>query len=96
MNVGGYLSGAPIPTGILAIEIVLGIVGLIAASGLWGRQRWAVPTALVLAVLNTVLGVMGIFTAGSTTGKAVAAAGAILGLVVLGLVASLAARRTTA
>ena len=39
MNVGGYLSGAPIPPGILAIEIVLGIGALVAAGGLRGRQR---------------------------------------------------------
>lgn len=95
-NVGGYLSGAPIPPGILAVEVVLGIGALVAAGGLWGRQRWAVPTALALAVLNILLGVMGIFTASSTTGKAAAAAGAVLGLVVLALVTSRGTRRTTA
>jgi hypothetical protein len=96
MNVGGYLSGAPIPPSILAIEIVLGIGAIVAAGGLRGRQRWAVPAALVLSVLNIVLGGMGIFTAGSTTGKAVAATGALLGLVVLALVAAGATRRATA
>lgn len=92
-NVGGSLSGAPIPPAILAVEVALGIGALIAAVSLWGRRRWAVPAALVLAVLNIALGVVGIATAGSTAGKAVAATGALLGIVVLALAASLAARR---
>lgn len=95
-NVGGYLSGAPIPPAILGIEVLLGIGSLVAAGGLWGRQRWSVPLALVLAVLNVLLGIMGLFTAGSTVGKVVAATGAILGLTILVLVAPLAARRTAA
>ena len=95
-NLGGYLSGAPIPPGIVGIEVALGMAALAAAGGLWGRRRWAVPLALVLGVLNVLLGTMGIFTAGSTTGKAVALTGAILGFVVLALVAPLATRRVVA
>lgn len=91
-NVGGYLSGAPIPPAILGIEVLLGVASLVAAVGLWGRQRRAMPLALVLAVLNILLGLMGIFTAGSTTGKVVAATGAVLGLIVLALVLPLATR----
>jgi uncharacterized membrane protein len=93
-NVGGYLSGAPIPPAILGIEIVLGVATLVAAGALWGRQRWALPLSLVLAVFNLLLGLMGIVTAGSTTGKIVTATGAILGLVVLALVVPLTTRRT--
>lgn len=94
VNIGGYLSGAPIPAPVLAIEIALGIVGVSAAVGLWGRQRWAAPTALALGVCNILLGAMGIFTATSTAGKVVAASGAILGLVVLALVMPLVTRRS--
>jgi hypothetical protein len=92
-NVGGYLSGAPIPPAILGIEVILGVASLVAAGGLWGRQRWATPLSLALAVLNVLLGLMGIFTAGSTTGKVVAATGAVMGLIVLALVVPLATRR---
>lgn len=92
-NVGGYLSGAPIPPAILGIEVILGVALLFAAGGLWSRQRWATPLALALAILNVLLGLMGIFTASSTTGKVVAATGAVMGLIVLALVVPLATRR---
>lgn len=95
-NVGGYLSGAPIPAAVLGIEVALGLVSLVAAGGLWANRRWAVPLALVAGVLNVLLGALGIVTAGSTTGKIVAATGAILGLVVLALVAPRVARRAAA
>ena len=96
VNLGAYLSGASIPPGIVGIEVAIGLTALVAGGGLWVRQRWAVPLALVLAMINILIGAMGTFTAGDTTGKAVAAASAVLGLVVLALVAPRAARRTTA
>lgn len=93
-NLGGYLSGAPIPPAIVGIEVAMGLAAFVASGGLWARQRWAVPLALIVAGLNILLGTMGVFTAGSTTGRLVAAAMAVLGLVVLALVARSAARRT--
>ena len=92
-NLGGYLSGAPIPPGIVGIWVALGVAALVAAGGLWAGRRWAAPLAIALAALTVLLGAMGFLTAGSTTGKAVAGAGAILGLVVIALVAPRAARR---
>lgn len=95
-NLAGYLSGAPVPAGGAGIFAALGMAALIAAGGLWGRRRWAVPLAIVLAGLTVLLATMGFLAAGSTAGKVVGAVGAILGLAVLALVAPLAARRATA
>ena len=92
-NLGGYLSGAPIPPGIVGIWVALGVAALVAAGGLWAGRRWAAPLAIALAALTVLLGAMGALTAGSTTGKAVAAAGVLLGLAVIALVAPRAARR---
>lgn len=96
VNLGAYLSGQPIPPGIVGIEVVVGLAALVTSGGLWARQRWAVPLALILAVINILLGAMGILAAGDATGKVAAAAMTVLGLAVLALVASGAARRTTA
>jgi len=94
--ISGYLSGAPIPTGILAIQVALGVAALAAAIGLWGRQRWAAPLALVLAVLTLLLAGLALASAESTAGKVVAAFGAMLSIAVLLLVASRPARRASA
>ena len=95
-HIPGYLSGAPIPASVVALEVALGVAALVAAAGLWGRHRWAVPLALVVGVLTLLLGVMGLVSAGSTTGKVITALGAILSLAVIALVAPLATRRTVA
>lgn len=92
-NLGGYLSGAPIPPGVVVVWVVLGVAALVAAGGLWAGRRWAAPLAITQAAITVLLGATGFLTAGSATGKAVAAAGAILGLAVIALVAPRAARR---
>lgn len=95
-NLGGYLSGAPIPPGIVGVWVALGVAALVAAGGLRAGRRWAPPLAIALAAITVLLGAMGFLTAGSTIGKAVAAADAILGLVVIALVVPRAARRAAA
>ncbi len=93
VNLGGYLTGAPIPAGIAGIDIALGVGALVAAGGLWGRQRWAVPLALALAVITVLLGITGFLASGSMTGKVVGAVGVLVGLAVLALVVPRATRR---
>jgi len=95
-NLAGYLSGAPIPPGIVGIWVALGVAALVAAGGLWGGRRWAVPLALALAAITVPLGIMGFLSSESTAGKVVGVACAILGLAVLALVAPRAARRAAA
>ena len=95
-NLAGYLSGAPIPPGIVGIWVALGVAAFVAAGGLWGGRRWAVPLALVLAAITVLLGIMGFLSSESTAGKVVGVTCAILGLAVLALVAPRAARRATA
>jgi uncharacterized membrane protein len=94
--ISGYLSGAPIPAGILAIQVALGVAALAAAIGLWGRQQWATPLALVLGVLTLLLGGLALVSAESLAGKVIAAVSMLLGVVVILLVASFAARRASA
>ncbi len=90
--IAGYRSGAPIPIVIVALEVCLGVMALVAAVGLWGQRRWAFPLALVLAVLTLLLGAMGLVSATSMTGKIVGALSVLLGSAVIALVAPRAAR----
>ncbi len=99
-HIAAYMSGADIPVVVLAIKVAFGITALIAAAGLWGRQRWAVPLALVVAVLNLLVGVWGfvasLFESGNTAEKVVTGLGVLLSLAVIALVAPRAARRASA
>ena len=99
-HIGAYWSGADIPAGVLALKVALGVAALAAAAGLWGRQRWAVPLALVVAVLNLLLSAWGLVESlvesGSTAEKVVTGLGVLLSLAVIALVAPLAGRRAVA
>lgn len=99
-HIAAYMSGADIPAGILALKVALGVAALAAAAGLWGRKRWAVPVALVVAVLNLLLGVSGfvmsLAESGSTAEKVVTGLGALLSLAVIALAAPLVRRRAVA
>lgn len=99
-HIAAYLSGAEIPTGILVLKVALGVAALAAAAGLWGRQRWAIPLALLVAVLNLLLSAWGLAESlaesGSTAEKVVAALSVLVSLAVIALVAPLAGRRTVA
>ena len=72
------------------------MAALVAAAGLWGRHRWAVPVALVVAVLNLLVGVLGLISAENTTEKVVITLSVLLSLAVIALVAPLAGRRAVA
>ena len=99
-HIAAYLSGADIPAGVLALKVAFGIAALVAAAGLWGRRPWAVPLALVVAVLNLLLSawalVESFVQSGNTAEKVVAALGVLVGLAVIALVAPRAARRASA
>ena len=99
-HIGAYVSGADIPAGVLALKVALGVAALVAAAGVWGRQRWAVPLALVVAVLNLLLSAWGLVESlvesGSTAERVVIGLGVLLSLAVIALVAPLARRRAVA
>jgi len=99
-HIAAYLSGADIPVVVLALKVAFGIAALAAAAGLWGRQRWAVPLALVVAVLNLLLSaaalVASLAQSGNTAEQVVTALVVLLSLAVIALVAPRAARRATA
>jgi hypothetical protein len=69
-----------------AFIVALGIVGLIAASGVWMLKRWSVWASLVVCVLNLVLTVLGLdemMSPGLRVAIAVTAVVAVLIIVLL-------------
>ena len=74
------------PAFILYSGIVLGIVGLVVAVGLWTMKKWSFWATIVVSVLNFLLGAPGVFlgpTAGIQVLSAVLAVVAILIIVLV-------------
>jgi hypothetical protein len=60
------------PTIVLFLGGALGIVGLLAAAGLWRLRRWGLLVTIIVSVLNILLAVPGIFVETHATGKLLA------------------------
>lgn len=91
--IGASLSGVGVPPAVVAVQVALGAVELVAAVGLWGLHKWAAVLAVVVAALALLTGVGGAFNAGDSTGKVIAALGIVLGIAVIAAVARPSARR---
>ncbi len=66
------LVGPPLPVKVLAV--VTGLIGLVAAYGLWNAKRWGMILAIILSALNALSAAPGLFvqpTLIATTGAGV-------------------------
>jgi uncharacterized membrane protein (DUF2068 family) len=79
------------PYAVILIEVVIGLVGMVAAYGVFRTQRWGVILTLVLMVVNVLISVPGI-PFGPTAFDKVASA---LSLVIAAVVIYLLLRRDT-
>ncbi len=60
------------PTIVLFLGGALGVVGLLAAAGVWMLRRWGLWLSITVSVLNLVLAVPGIFVEPHAMGKLLA------------------------
>ena len=60
------------PTIVLFLGGALGVVGLLAAAGLWQMRRWGLLLTIIVSVLNILLAAPGIFAEPHATGKLLA------------------------
>jgi hypothetical protein len=81
------------PDFIVYAGIVLGIVGLVVAIGLWMMKRWSFWATIVVGVLNFLLAVPGVFEAPGTALRAAIAVSAAIAVVIIVLVVLPASRR---
>lgn len=65
------------PYAVLLIEVVIGLIGIVAAYGVFRTQRWGVVTTLVLMVANVLISLPGI-PFGPTTLDKVSSAGSVV------------------
>lgn len=60
------------PTIVLFLGGALGVVGLLAAAGLWQMRRWGLLLTIIVSMLNILLAAPGIFAEPHATGKLLA------------------------
>jgi hypothetical protein len=64
--------GEEIPPFIIYLTIVVGIIGLVGAAGLWMLKKWGVWIAIVVGVLNILDAAPGVAFAPTTVGQVAA------------------------
>jgi peptidoglycan/LPS O-acetylase OafA/YrhL len=79
------------PYAVILIEVVVGLLGIVAAYGVFRTQRWGVILTLVLMVINVLTSVPGIPFGPTTLDKV----SSVLGLLVAAVVIYLLLRRDT-
>ena len=67
--------GVPVP--VVFLGVALGLVGLLAAGGLWMLKRWAMWPAIVVSVLNLLAAAPGLSAAPSALLRVLATAGVV-------------------
>jgi hypothetical protein len=84
------------PTIVLFLGIALGVLGLLAAGGLWMLRRWGLLLTIIVSVLNILLAAPWIAVESQATGKLLAGVTAAGFALVLVLVMQPSSRRAFA
>jgi hypothetical protein len=80
------------PAFVIYSGIVLGIVGLVVAVGLWMMKRWSYWATIVVSVLNFLLGAPGVVMAPGVALKAAIAVSEVVAVLIIVLVVLPSAR----
>ncbi len=81
------------PAFIFYSGIVLGIVGLVVAVGLWMMKTWSYWATIVVSVLNFLLGAPGVFMAPTAAMRAAVAVTEVVAILIIVLVVLPSSRR---
>lgn len=75
------LSGPPIPVQVLSV--VLGLLCLLAAYGLWNRKRWGMIVAIVVSAINALSGVPGLLVQPNLPATLAAGVGIVISVLII-------------
>ncbi len=87
---------AKIPAFVVYGDVVLGLIGLVAAIGLWRLKQWGLVLSLIILALNIVSAAPGMFAAPNVGLQVVTAVYALLSLVSIALLGLPSARTSFA
>ncbi|HEX6553924.1 MAG TPA: hypothetical protein VF026_14245 [Ktedonobacteraceae bacterium] len=75
------LSDPPIPVQVLSV--VLGLLCLLAAYGLWNRKRWGMIVAIVVSAINALSGVPGLLVQPNLPATLAAGVGIVISVLII-------------
>ena len=75
------LAGPPVAVKVLSV--MMGLLGLLAAYGLWNRKRWGMIVAIVVSALNALSGVPGLFVQPNLPATLAAAVGIAISVFII-------------
>ena len=75
------LAGPPVAVKVLSV--VMGLLGLLAAYGLWNRKRWGMIVAIVVSAINALSGVPGLFVQPNLPATLAAGVGIAISLLII-------------
>jgi len=100
ISIPELLSGGAAPDGppafVMALGVVIGALGLVAALGLWRGKRWGIVATIVLRVIDSLSAAPGLVFAPTMALRLAAVLGITLSIVVIALVLLPASRRAYA
>jgi uncharacterized membrane protein (DUF2068 family) len=76
-------SGNQPPYAVIVIEVVVGLIGVVAAYGVYRTQRWGVILTLVLMIVNLLISLPGIPFGPTTLDKVGSAAALVVSVAVI-------------
>ena len=82
-----------VPPVVVYGALVLGVLGLVAAAGLWLLKRWGVWLAIVVSALNLLSAAPGIFAAPTAALRVAATTGVLVSALIVVLVVVPSSRR---
>ncbi len=97
LSLANFLAPLMLPAeagSVVYLIIMLGVLGLVAAGGLWMLKRWALWLTIVVSVLNILAAAPGLVFATEFTGRALATIG-VVGFALVILLAVLPGSRRT-
>ncbi len=97
LSLANFLAPLMLPAGAGAIAyliVLLGVLGLVAAGGLWMLKRWALWLTIVISVLNILAAAPGLVFATELLGRVLAMIG-VVGFALVILLAVLPGQRRT-
>ena len=75
------LAGPPVPVKVLSV--VLGLLCLLAAYGLWNRKRWGMIVAILVSAINALSGVPGLLVQPNLPATLAAGVGIVISVLII-------------